>query len=197
MTPRENFSPTPPDASSAPLPPPSSPTSAASSSAQDVEVVDEQMGETDEGRAGARDAMPGGGEVAGGEVGTQSQQSDDLGVILRQSGLRAKAISKLDRMLDAKRFVWDPKANEGKGGYKAEDDFVTQMKAIQEVLNRSDGMPAQRSEILQALVKVGGAKEEAGNIELTPATRKVLEEMLKQPAKGSKKTGGTLPGGKR
>lgn len=163
------------------------------------------MASKDTGLAGARakgaQVEPAG---AGGEGGSESQQEVvDVGVLIRRKGLREKAVAELESMLEAKRFLWDPTLNEGKGGHREEFDYPTRMKAIEQIFNRTDGMPAQRQEILQAIMKLGGAKKGGdGKVRLTPATAREMKRMLEEfdateVGEVSKKTGGVASQGGR
>lgn len=171
----------------------------------ELDVVDDSAPSKDSGLAGARAT---GGQLeaagAGAEFGSESQQEVvDVGVLIRRKGLREKAVAELESMLVAKRFLWDPTLNDGKGGHREESDYPTRMKAIEQIFNRTDGMPAQRQEILQAIMKLGGAKKDGdGKVRLTPATAREMKRMLEEfdatEVEGvSKKTGGGPPQGGR
>ncbi|RRK02383.1 hypothetical protein Ga0100230_004305 [Opitutaceae bacterium TAV3] len=144
----------------------------------------------DESKAGRARGRDGGGQEAGGapggEIRGRAVEREDLGDMLDRMGLRERAATELTSMLGAVVYLWDAKAQT----HHERPDFQTRMKAIEQIFNRTDGMPRRYLEVLQAIAmaKSKEGDREAGSFDLTPQAAAALERML---AEWRRKRGGS------
>jgi len=173
---------TSPSSNVTPFPAKSSPSQSVTKTAEKLDVVVDV--ETGRGCAVARShegegkRSNGGGGDSAGDVGTGSQlvvgAREDVGDIIERRGMRTKALDQLDQMLDAVTYLWDARAQT----YNERIDYITRMKAITEILNRTDGLPKRYMEVLQAIAHSNTKGNAPTDAELTPAAAESLRRML-------------------